>query len=205
MEPEALSQHLPLVHAALRSLTGSATPRDATDEVMYSGALHGLHLAMERFDPQRGYRFSSFAFPYIRGCALVEEKRNRRHRFDREVQDYDRSSRGIPGVDEREVSEEVHLLLGRLPDRHRMILTGMYLEGQSTRAIASQIGLTPQRVSQLHREALRMMREWIENPAKPPQDILSGEAKKRPNGARIIENGAETGAVAEVRVADAVA
>lgn len=53
--------------------------------------------------------------------------------------------------------DAVHLL----PERHRMVIVGYFLDGRKSQELASYLGVTESRISQLRSEALEMLREGI--------------------------------------------
>jgi len=53
--------------------------------------------------------------------------------------------------------DAVHLL----PERHRIVVAGYFLEGRKSQELASHLGVTESRISQLRSEALEMLREGI--------------------------------------------
>lgn len=53
--------------------------------------------------------------------------------------------------------DAVHLL----PERHRLVVVGYFLEGRKSRDLAAFLGVTESRISQLRSEALEMLREGI--------------------------------------------
>ena len=52
--------------------------------------------------------------------------------------------------------------VGLLPERHRIVIVGYFLEGRTSTEIADLLGVTESRVSQLRSESLEMLREGIE-------------------------------------------
>jgi RNA polymerase sigma factor for flagellar operon FliA len=54
--------------------------------------------------------------------------------------------------------DAVHLL----PERHRIVVVGYFLEGRKSQELADFLGVTESRISQLRSEALEMLREGIE-------------------------------------------
>ena len=60
---ELIGRYLPLARKLARRYTGSSEPYDDLVQV----ASLGLVKAVERFDPERGYQFTSFAVPTILG------------------------------------------------------------------------------------------------------------------------------------------
>lgn len=53
--------------------------------------------------------------------------------------------------------DAVHLL----PERHRIVVVGYFLEGRKSQELASFLGVTESRISQLRSEALEMLKEGI--------------------------------------------
>jgi len=61
----------------------------------------------------------------------------------------------------------LHDAVNALPDRHRDVIQGYFLEGKTSQEIADDLGITQSRVSQLRADALEMMREGLEAQYKP--------------------------------------
>lgn len=57
------------------------------------------------------------------------------------------------------LKDAVHLL----PERHRLVIVGYFLEGRTSQDLARFLGVTESRISQLRSEALTMLREGIES------------------------------------------
>jgi RNA polymerase sigma factor FliA len=60
-----------------------------------------------------------------------------------------------------------------LPERHRLVIIGYFLEGRTSGELARFLGVTESRVSQLRSEALGMLRDGIN--AQFPDDIPASE------------------------------
>jgi RNA polymerase sigma factor for flagellar operon FliA len=65
-------------------------------------------------------------------------------------------------LEAREMRSYLRDAVGLLPERHRFVVVGYFLEGRTSEEIASTLGVTESRVSQLRSEALQMLREGIE-------------------------------------------
>lgn len=74
---QILVQNLALVHHVARKVAG-ASGRHADYEDLVSAGTVGLIEAIENFDPGRGYAFSTYAAPRIRG-AILDDLRRRDH------------------------------------------------------------------------------------------------------------------------------
>jgi RNA polymerase sigma factor for flagellar operon FliA len=65
-------------------------------------------------------------------------------------------------LEAREMRAYLRDAVGLLPERHRFVVVGYFLEGRTSEEIAATLGVTESRVSQLRSEALQMLREGIE-------------------------------------------
>lgn len=68
---ELIGQYLGLVYHAAREIAGRQTGVLDSDDLVGAGTV-GLIQALESFDPARGFAFSSYAVPRIRGAILDE-------------------------------------------------------------------------------------------------------------------------------------
>jgi RNA polymerase sigma factor FliA len=69
-----MSEHLGLVHYIARLVARGQPHTVEFDELLSAGTL-GLAAAVDTFDPSRGFAFSTFATPRIRGAILDELRR----------------------------------------------------------------------------------------------------------------------------------
>ena len=69
------------------------------------------------------------------------------------------------GPDDELVDRELHAFLRDavevLPERHRLIIRGYFFEGRTSEELATEIGVTVSRISQLRSEAFGMIREGL--------------------------------------------
>jgi RNA polymerase sigma factor for flagellar operon FliA len=95
-------------------------------------------------------------------------------------------------IDERQVepleeleTRELHSYLrdaiSLLPERHRFVVVGYFLENKTSQDLARFLGVTESRVSQLRSEALMMLKEGIEAQYSPHEaiDPPSGRVARR--------------------------
>ena len=161
-----MERHGGLVHAVVR--------RQVLGDLPYADALQagriGLWRAILRFDPSRGYAFSTYAWPSIV------------HQVWRAVKVHTRISgaqhvgwcsewQSAACVDPARLSvawsvhDTLHELVTQLPQRLREIIVARYgLDGQRTglyREIGARLGVSGERVRQLHCEAL----VWLRHPS----------------------------------------
>ncbi len=81
-------------------------------------------------------------------------------------------------------SRELHAYLrdavNLLPERHRLVIVGYFLEGRTSQELARFLGVTESRVSQLRSEALTMLKDGIEAQYAGPGGRPRGQ--HRPGG-----------------------
>lgn len=66
-----------------------------------------------------------------------------------------------------ELRSYLHDAVDLLPDRHREVIAGYFLNGKTSEELAAELGVTTSRVSQLRTEALEMLKEGIEAQYQP--------------------------------------
>ncbi len=82
--------------------------------------------------------------------------------------------------------DAVHLL----PERHRLVIVGYFLENRTSQELARFLGVTESRVSQLRSEALTMLKDGIEaqyaGPVAPPEASIGRVARRKASYASAI-------------------
>lgn len=145
--------------------------RQTLGQLSFGAALHagriGLWRAILGYDPQRGYAFSTYAYPAIARHIWQAVKRTECGEVSPRPWPSD------PTIDETDpvaiweacqVRTALYELVGRLPERLQTVIIARYgLGGKSPatyREIGVELGLTGERVRQLHTEAL----VWLRHP-----------------------------------------
>lgn len=64
-------------------------------------------------------------------------------------------------LENRELHSYLRDAVKLLPERHRIVVAGYFLEGRKSQELAAYLGVTESRISQLRSEALEMLREGI--------------------------------------------
>jgi len=97
-------------------------------------------------------------------------------------------------------SRELHAYLrdavNLLPERHRLVIVGYFLEGRTSQELARFLGVTESRVSQLRSEALQMLKEGIEaqytgQATADPQQSVGRVARRKASYASAISEASE--------------
>jgi RNA polymerase sigma factor for flagellar operon FliA len=65
-------------------------------------------------------------------------------------------------IESAELRGYVRDAVRHLPERHRIVAVGLYLEGKSFEELADLLGVCPSRISQLRTEAVNMVRDGVE-------------------------------------------
>jgi RNA polymerase sigma factor for flagellar operon FliA len=179
---------MPLVHGIVSQMMRKVPPNVLREDLVSAGAL-GLVSALRK-NTERGAAFDWYARLRIRGAVVDELRaqdwlsRRQRARVTRAVADgtgggaavvrFDDISEGQAGVfaDESAGTPEeqaglrldrrvLEHALGRLPEREGNIVAWHYFEDASFKSIATRLGVSEPRVSQLHSRALGLLRATI--------------------------------------------
>jgi len=135
------------------------------DDAVSEAILHTIR-GLERYDPAKGTRFSTFAFPCIRGAALDLARREARFSRHHELH---------PDLDSLEASAHEHdvgqrllfaqvmsVIENSLPPKLAHVLLRTYMDGASDRDIGAEIGVRPGRVPLIRELALGEVRRLLE-------------------------------------------
>lgn len=83
-------------------------------------------------------------------------------------------------LEQRELLGYLRDAVKLLPERHRLVVIGYFLEGRTSGELARFLGVTESRVSQLRSEALEMLREGINAQYDPAiEPLASSRADRR--------------------------
>ena len=138
---------------------------------LLSEAMYGLVQAAERFDPWRGFRFSTYACHAIRRSMIRGSRQANAYRRRFPVQ-HDASFERPQHFDERRdlyierLQRVLKQNLGELTDLESRILAGRFPADDRRRStlqeIGDTVGLSKERVRQLQNSALNKLREVLE-------------------------------------------
>ncbi len=93
-----------------------------------------------------------------------------------------RSVEPLEELETRELHAYLRDAVVLLPERHRLVIVGYFLEGRTSQELARFLGVTESRISQLRSEALLMLREGIEaqyDSSRPQVGDVSGRVARR--------------------------
>ena len=157
-----MAQHDGLVHAIIRRY-GSG-PLSYT-ETLQAGRI-GLWHAILKFDPTRGFAFSTYAWPSIMrhiGRTVKTDRAQVRYWLPCALQLPRPATDPATLLERQAVQQAVHALVQRLVPRLRQTIVAHYGFAESRPAHFAQIGrtlgLSRERTRQLHQEALIWLRQ----------------------------------------------
>ena len=162
-----VNKNLPLVY----SMIGRFKTRELDRDELLSEALFGLVQAVERFDPWRGFRFSTYACNAIQRAMIRRSRQAGTHR--RRFPVHHEVWHEQPEYDDPQTELYVERLnraldqnLGELTDLESEILARRFPTDSAPRLTLQQIGeavgLSKERVRQLQERALSKLREVLE-------------------------------------------
>lgn len=180
---EEISRHLPLVRQVVAGFVRRLPVNVLRDDLVAAGIL-GLVDSLRKNGGDGGPTFESYARIRIRGAIVDELRRHdwspRRRKeqgegegamprvavvgFDDLPPQIGLVEEGVSPlehVEEKYVFEALYHALDELPARERAILKMRYFEGMPSKAIATALGLSEARISQLHARATSRLREIL--------------------------------------------
>lgn len=180
-----ISRNLLYVLLLGRRFSGGKLPLDETT----SAANEALVLAVDRFDPERGFRFRSFLVPYVRAAvarcwrarAPMDFKQNtppievsldaldehglegQNHRSNPVLPTELTTPSNIEQKDHDEfLKKELLACSDTLPERDQKILRMRYVDGLNLAEIGKKLKLSRERVRQIHSGLLLQLRARLE-------------------------------------------
>ena len=235
LQEELVIHYQPMVKKIALGVLKKLRQGTELDELIADG-LYGLVRAIEGFDPERGFKFSTYATTVIRGAIynglrrldwLPERTRTKARALQRAIEKLQQLNGRQPTeedlAEELQISsDEVYDLIAnlsamyllsldqplgteegdasvgdlvedqgasspeeqlefaeerqslrdamqRLPEREKLLMEMHYFEGVTFQAISNMMGVSKQRISQMHARAVRRLREFLGDESISPQ------------------------------------
>ena len=155
---QLIEQYQPLVVKALSPWRGNeAILMDLVQE-----GIIGLIEAVENFQPERGVAFSLYAIHRIRGRMLnYLEKENKMVQVTLADTLTDRAPSVAETAERNFLVDQLHLAMGRLPNKERLALNGVFFEEQEPKQVASTLQISPSHLYRLQQKGIRRVRGML--------------------------------------------
>lgn len=114
-----------------------------------------------KYDPARGIPFRAFAQRRIYGACFDSVRRREYKERGHHTTEGLKSLCPLPNPEERAAAGEqvrVWAVVQRLPSRHMLVILSVYGGGSSLVELSEKVGVGAARLSQIHREALGMLK-----------------------------------------------
>jgi RNA polymerase sigma-B factor len=147
-----VESHMPLVYSVARRYAGRGAE---LEDLIQVGAI-GLLSASERFDPQRGVSFGSFAAPSVEGAIRHHLRKLAKTNQPVAPDEIPEGISALVGTDDRLL---LRSWLRALGDRDRQIVYLRFHADMTEADIGRELGLSQAQVSRLLAEALVQLRE----------------------------------------------
>lgn len=168
---DLIEAYLPAARRAARRLRSAHTEVIDRQDIESIAAV-GLIQAVDHFDHEREVPFEAFARLRIRGAVLDELRRSSNRPTadgvgrtvslevlqEHGTEPSDGLAEPSEPLIERDLVSDVRTALRTLPSREQHVLDHYYFKGQTMRDIASLLGVTEARVSQIHAQAIAQLR-----------------------------------------------
>ena len=155
---QLIEQYQPLVVKALSPWRGNeAILMDLVQE-----GIIGLIEAVENFQPERGVAFSLYAIHRIRGRMLnYLEKENKMVQVTLADTLTDRAPSVAETAERNFLVDQLHSAMGRLPNKERLALNGVFFEEQEPKQVASTLQISPSHLYRLQQQGIRRVRGML--------------------------------------------
>jgi RNA polymerase sporulation-specific sigma factor len=173
-----IEAYQPLVFKVVMSLR---PPESIVMDMIQEGTI-GLIEAVERFDDQRGVRFSTFATYRIRGRVLnsLRTARPSMYSLDHEGETAEplaarlvdpSSDAALQGVEDEVAAAQMRRAIDTLPARERLILRAMYIESRMPRTVAAELRISLSHLYRLQKQALARIRQIVTEVPQRVEDL----------------------------------
>ena len=165
-----IEQYQPLVVKSLSRWRG----KDAGMMDLVQEGTIGLIESVENFDPDRGVAFSLYALHRIRGRILnfLAKEAKTGQILLRTPADSPEGLTVAESVPDDSLSvaetaernfllDQLRLAMGRLPNKERLALNGVYIEEQAAGQVASALQISPSHLYRLQKQGIRRVRGML--------------------------------------------
>ncbi|MBR0098003.1 MAG: sigma-70 family RNA polymerase sigma factor [Synergistaceae bacterium] len=158
---ELIVAYRPLVFWIAKKINFNKNNNNLSQDLIQEGMLALIH-AVDKFEPERGFKFATYAFHRIRGQMINmlerSEKRAPLPVADEILEFYDNNNDNFERDDDwLNVSE----IISRLPGREAEIVSALFFEHKEPKDIASEKKIDISHVYRLRRAAVARIKLWL--------------------------------------------
>ena len=158
---ELIVAYRPLVFWIAKKINFNKNNNNLSQDLIQEGMLALIH-AVDKFEPERGFKFATYAFHRIRGQMINmlerSEKRAPLPVADEILEFYDNNNDKFERDDDwLNVSE----IISRLPGREAEVVSALFFEHKEPKDIASEKKIDISHVYRLRRAAVARIKLWL--------------------------------------------
>jgi len=161
-------EHFGLVGSIAKKYTYLHKGERIEDTEEFSDGLVGLTMAIQKFEPERGFKFSTFAYYCIRNAICKGVKERQRSVQPKIRIDFHDQTIDIPAKPEKpNLGRVVATLLRKFPvttekdKTNKKIVVDYYLRGRILKEIGQEHGVSKERIRQRREQGLRSLRRVV--------------------------------------------
>ena len=178
---ELIERYQPLVCKIVTALK----PNEQHYLDLFQEGIVGLVEAVERFEPQRGFKFSTYATFRIRGRALTYLQKSSRH--NQQLSEMDKMAILTAGKekllkDPDDLAQDAFLLeriqycIEELPPKERQAFEAVVLDEKPPKDVSTELGISRSYLSRLLKKSWRRIKLMIEELDDEYEDVPIGES-----------------------------
>jgi RNA polymerase sporulation-specific sigma factor len=182
---ELIERYQPLVCRII----GKLRPHEQVYLDLFQEGIVGLVEAVERFEPERGYKFSTYATFRIRGRALTYLQKASRH--NQQMPEMDKLALLTAGKEkmlkdpddiaqDAFLLERIHYCIQELPPKERRAFEAVILQERAPKDVSQELGISRSYLSRLLKKSWRRIKLMIEDIEADYEEMVAESAQNSP-------------------------
>ena len=113
----------------------------------------------QNFDPERGLKFMTFAFPHVRKAIIFDVREHKWRK--RSVTEFDEIIHANKVIEDRSFSIALQEAISQLDDKEKEIIKLKYFDSERVEAIAKKLNVTRQTIFNWEKSAISKLRTML--------------------------------------------